>query len=59
MPASEQGVAVSAHRYHLVPRVLCFVFAGDEVLIADSAGNLHAFGLERPIGVGKPGLYAL
>ena len=34
-------------------------FAGDEVLIADSAGNLHAFGLERPIGVGKPGLYAM
>ncbi len=34
-------------------------FAGDEVLIADSAGNLHAFGLERPIGIGKPGLYAM
>ena len=34
-------------------------YAGDEVLIADSAGNLHAFGLERPIGIGKQGLYAL
>jgi hypothetical protein len=34
-------------------------YAGDEVLIGDSAGNLHAFGLKRPIGVGKPGLYAI
>ena len=34
-------------------------YAGDEVLVADSAGNLHAFGLERPVGVGKQGLYAL
>ena len=34
-------------------------FAGDEVLIADSAGNLHAFGLERPVGIGKRGLYAM
>ena len=34
-------------------------YAGDEVLVGDSAGNLHAFGLERPVGVGKPGLYAL
>lgn len=34
-------------------------FAGDEVLVGDSAGNLHAFGLARPTGVGKPGLYAV
>jgi outer membrane protein assembly factor BamB len=34
-------------------------YAGDEVLIADSAGNLHAFGLNRPAGIGKPGLYAI
>lgn len=34
-------------------------YAGDEVLIADSAGNLHAFGLKRPVGVGKQGLYAI
>jgi outer membrane protein assembly factor BamB len=34
-------------------------FAGDEVLVADSAGNLHAFGLERPVGIGKRGLYAV
>jgi outer membrane protein assembly factor BamB len=33
-------------------------YAGDEVLVADSAGNLHAFGLPRPIGVGKRGLIA-
>jgi 8-oxo-dGTP diphosphatase len=39
MPASEQGVALSAHRYHLVPRVLCFVFAGDEVLLLKGAAN--------------------
>ena len=34
-------------------------YAGDEVLIGDSAGNFHAFGLRRPAGVGKPGLYAI
>jgi hypothetical protein len=34
-------------------------YAGDEVLIADASGVLHAFGLPRAIGVGKPGLYAL
>ena len=34
-------------------------YAGDEVLIADSAGNLHAFGLRPSAGVGKPGLYAI
>ena len=34
-------------------------YAGDEVLVADAAGSLHAFGLARPIGVGKQGLYAL
>jgi len=34
-------------------------FAGDEVLVADSAGNLHAFGLRPAAGVGKPGLYAV
>jgi 8-oxo-dGTP diphosphatase len=39
MPASEQGVALSAHRYHLVPRVLCFVFAGDDVLLLQGAAD--------------------
>jgi outer membrane protein assembly factor BamB len=34
-------------------------YAGDEVLVADTAGNLHAFGLPRPTSVGKPGLYAV
>jgi PQQ-like domain len=34
-------------------------YAGDEVLVADAAGNLHAFGLPRPTGVGKRGLYAI
>ncbi len=37
MPASDQGVAVSRNRYHLVPRVLCFVTAGDEVLLLKGA----------------------
>lgn len=39
MPASEQGVARSAHRYHLIPRVLCFVFAGDDVLLLKGAAG--------------------
>lgn len=34
-------------------------YARDEVLIADSAGNLHAFGLRQAAGIGKRGLYAL
>ena len=37
MPASEQGVALSAHRYQLIPRVLCFVLSGDEVLLIRGA----------------------
>jgi 8-oxo-dGTP diphosphatase len=37
MPAKDQGVAVSRNRYHLVPRVLCFVMAGDEVLLLKGA----------------------
>lgn len=39
MPASEQGVALSGHRYQLVPRVLCFVFADDDVLLLKGAPN--------------------
>ena len=37
MPVSDQGVALSAHRYHLVPRVLGFVFFGEEVLLLQGA----------------------
>jgi len=37
MPASDQGVAVSRQRYHLVPRVLVFVYAGDDVLLLHGA----------------------
>ncbi len=37
MPAADQGVAVSRQRYHLVPRVLCFVYAGDDVLLLHGA----------------------
>ncbi len=39
MPASEQGVAHSLNRYQLVPRVLCFVMAGDEVLLLKGAST--------------------
>jgi 8-oxo-dGTP diphosphatase len=37
MPAADQGVAVSRQRYHLVPRVLCFVYADDDVLLLHGA----------------------
>ena len=37
MPLSDQGLASSSGRYLLVPRVLCFVFAGDEVLLLRGA----------------------
>lgn len=37
MPAVDQGVGLSAGRYHLVPRVLCFVFAGEDVLLIQGA----------------------
>jgi 8-oxo-dGTP diphosphatase len=35
--AQEQGVAVSRGRYQLIPRVLCFVFAGEAVLLLKGA----------------------
>jgi 8-oxo-dGTP diphosphatase len=37
MPAADQGVTVSRQRYHLVPRVLCFVYAGNAVLLLHGA----------------------
>jgi len=37
MPASDQGVAKSKDRYHLVPRVLCFVTHGTDVLLLKGA----------------------
>jgi len=37
MPASEQGVAVSKNRYQLIPRVLCFVLHGEDVLLLKGA----------------------
>jgi outer membrane protein assembly factor BamB len=33
-------------------------FAADEILVGDSAGNLHAYGLPRPNRIGHQGLYA-
>ncbi len=37
VPAQDQGVTQSKDRYHLIPRVLCFVTAGDEVLLLKGA----------------------
>jgi 8-oxo-dGTP diphosphatase len=37
--AQEQGVAVSRERYQLIPRVLCFVFAGETVLLLRGAAD--------------------
>jgi 8-oxo-dGTP diphosphatase len=39
VPAAEQGSQQSQHRYQLVPRVLCFVFAGDRVLLLRGAAG--------------------
>jgi len=37
MPVDEQGVSASRHRYQLIPRVLCFVFHDDAVLLLRGA----------------------
>lgn len=37
MPVTDQGVAKSKDRYHLVPRVLCFVTHGADVLLLKGA----------------------
>lgn len=37
MGREEQGVAASRHRYQVVPRTLCFVRHGDEVLLLRGA----------------------
>src|SRR5574341_286884 len=37
MPAAAQGTSKSKDRYHLVPRVLCFVTLGDELLLLKGA----------------------
>jgi 8-oxo-dGTP diphosphatase len=34
---AEQGVALSSDRYQLIPRVLCFVFCGEAVLLLKGA----------------------
>lgn len=39
MPADDQGLAHSSNRYQLVPRVLCFVFAEDAVLLLKGAAD--------------------
>jgi 8-oxo-dGTP diphosphatase len=33
MGREDQGVAVSRHRYHVIPRTLCFVTHGEEALL--------------------------
>lgn len=37
MSKEEQGVNVSRHRYHVIPRVLCFITHGDHVLLLKGA----------------------
>jgi 8-oxo-dGTP diphosphatase len=37
MPATDQGVTQSRDRYKLIPRVLCFVTHGDDVLLLKGA----------------------
>jgi 8-oxo-dGTP diphosphatase len=37
MPPSEQGLPLSLNRYRLIPRVLCFVTLGGEVLLIKGA----------------------
>jgi 8-oxo-dGTP diphosphatase len=37
MPVADQGVTLSQSRYQLVPRVLCFVISGSEVLLLQGA----------------------
>lgn len=37
MPASDQGVSVSRHRYQIIPRVLCFVRHGADLLLIRGA----------------------
>ncbi len=39
MPSADQGIAKSKDRYHLVPRVLCFVTLEDEVLLLKGAAT--------------------
>ena len=39
MPASDQGVGVSRHRFQIIPRVLCFVRHGDDVLLIRGAAT--------------------
>ncbi len=37
MPAADQGVSVSRHRYQIIPRVLCFVRHGADLLLIRGA----------------------
>lgn len=39
MGREDQGLAVSRHRYQVVPRTLCFVRHGDEVLLLKGASH--------------------
>lgn len=39
MPASDQGVGVSRHRFQIIPRVLCFLRHGEEVLLIRGAAT--------------------
>ncbi len=37
MPATDQGVSVSSHRFQIIPRVLCFVRHGADLLLIRGA----------------------
>ncbi len=39
MPASDQGVSVSRHRFQIIPRVLCFVQHGADLLLIRGAAT--------------------
>ena len=53
MPVADQGAALSANRYQLVPRVLCFVTSGPEVLLLKAVG-LVAWVLPYLLILGAP-----
>jgi 8-oxo-dGTP diphosphatase len=51
MPRDEQGIRVSADRYRIIPRTLCFVCDGDDVLLLKGAPNKRLWA-NRYNGVG-------
>ena len=53
MGREDQGVAVSRHRYQVIPRTLCFVTHGEEVLLL--LGGAKKASVGRPLQrAGRP-----